>query len=493
MNLSWLALALGALAAAYAAVRSRGTRTPLPGGGRLFFGAAALLIAAGALATLPTRPPWSPGQSLGPGFAAGGAAVLLVTLLSARLRGSAAEAAGWLGAAAYLGAAAVGVSAMLLLYRNYPLDALTGFALGAVTAGIVVGGGLLLDREGDEALAAAAEGAALAGALLAATTVLASLHRGATGVREWQSLPALLTGAAALVLAARGAFGPGRGGGLLLALLAAGPLVVAAAIGFGLNGTPGFFWTVLLGTAIFSLAAWLFAATLETERGRVRPELALLGSLLVLGGAALVFRWLHGYGLGLYALSGLFVALALDAWGRFPGREALRGTVAFAGLLVLYRVFYETVSYAVNPDYIYQHAALIAGALIPAALGVLAGRPGSYSGRSALGGALLAGAGAAAIPLALWLVLGERPQASFVAGLAVGAGFLIGLEQLPAGVIPRLTAFGMALTAVQFTHLLEPLTLVSRPQRIGILAGLTVLALLALAAAAWRERSVKPE
>lgn len=71
MNLSWLALALGALSVAYAAVRSRGAAA-LPASTRLYAGTALLLLVGGAALTLPTRPPWSPGQTLAPGFAAGG-------------------------------------------------------------------------------------------------------------------------------------------------------------------------------------------------------------------------------------------------------------------------------------------------------------------------------------------------------------------------------------------------------------------------------------
>src|SRR5262249_50876024 len=76
-----IVVGVSALVLVYALLRARrggaGAPWALPAGLGPFFGAAAAGLVIGALLTLPTRTPWSPGQTLAPGLLLGGFGVLL--------------------------------------------------------------------------------------------------------------------------------------------------------------------------------------------------------------------------------------------------------------------------------------------------------------------------------------------------------------------------------------------------------------------------------
>src|SRR5262249_28645271 len=163
----------------------------LPAGLGPFFGAAAAGLVIGALLTLPTRTPWSPGQTLAPGLLLGGFGVLLAGgwLRPGRFDPDSTEG-GFLAAAGQVAAGALGIGILLLVYPDRILDALMGFGLGALAAGLFLAGAARRGPESIEALevAAAAEQAALAAVALATATYLATLHRAPSGLREWEPL-----------------------------------------------------------------------------------------------------------------------------------------------------------------------------------------------------------------------------------------------------------------------------------------------------------------
>ncbi|MBI3909368.1 MAG: hypothetical protein HY320_00355 [Armatimonadetes bacterium] len=525
--LSWVALGLSGLALGYALLHAAWAKRGPGASVKPFLISPALILVLGALLTLPTRPPWSPGQTLAPGLLLGGGAVLLAALLgrpqafSERAQDGSAR---FVAASAQVAAATLGIGVLLVIYPHRILDALGGYGLGAVTSGLLIAGGLRLATEDREAaeMAAAAERTTLAAITLAATTYLATDHRSVEGVREWQPLPSLLMAALAVGLAGRASLARARGPAWVHTLAAVFvPLVLIAWLaGYRLHGTPGFFRVALTGLAVYALIAWLGstssapAGAPARERGlHLRADLGILASLLMLGGGALAFRDLHGYGVGLAVLAGIAVATALSAHAENKDEAArspasLQGAITLGLLLVLYRVFAERYDYrrGVEPDFFYYYAALILGALLPAFLGDSVRRwmhasavPEPARPVSSLLRIGLAGAGAALAPLALWLLVGERPQAAFLVGLAVGAGFLLASDgaalQAEAagspdvvGILIRLLSVGMALSAIQFTHLLAPLALRTRGERIGILAAIAAIALAWIAATAWRER-----
>jgi hypothetical protein len=347
--------------------------------------------------------------------------------------------------------------------------------LGAVTAGVILGGGLsgLPEDAAPRERAGSVGFAVLSAAALAATTYLATFHRGPTGVREWQALPVLLAAVIAVALLGcsllqrEGSSGPAAAAALILP-----PALIALAVAFKLNGTPHFWQVVLLGLGVFAVAGWLGKASEPAANSHAAPRLdtGLLAALLVLGGAAIAFRWLHGYGVGLLLLAGLAAA------GLFPAgasASALRGALGFGVLVLLYRVFTERTGYSkgLELDFIYYYVALIFGALLaPLLLQLSAGadRPEPVARLLRLG---LMGALAALVPLMVWLLFGERAQAALVVGLAIGAVYLLARGTDIAGAeMGRTLSLGAALSAVQLTHLLGDAGDKTRMQRIIILA-----------------------
>jgi hypothetical protein len=174
----------------------------------------------------------------------------------------------------------------------------------------------------------------------------------------------------------------------------------------------------------------------------------------------------------------------------------LPGGIVVMLLISLYRVFTETTAYerGFQPDFLYFYVALIAGALLPALLSTTAFRGAPVGTGPGLARVILAGAGAAVAPLALWLLVGERPQAAMLVGLAVGAGFLLsrqvtGTRTAGETSFAGLLALCAGWAAVQFTFLLNPLALGTRMQRVTALAVIGGVALVAVVATALLERS----
>jgi hypothetical protein len=538
--LSWTALGLSGAALLYALARAANSGCRfLPAPLRPFAAAAAIALLAGALLTLPTRKPWSPGQTLAPGLLLGGGLVLLA---AGWVRGGREEERenGGVGASAQVAAAALGISILLVIYPARLLDAVTGYGIGALAAGLILAGGarkrapwLAGGEEEESEVASAAEWTAVVAAALATATYLAALHRSAPGVREWQPLPALFMAALAVALTARDTLrpAPGRAALYTLAAVLIPMAVVAWLIGYRLHGGapsgPAFLRVVGVGAAIYALVAWLEATGGSGADGpsghpasRGARSRALLAALLALGAAAFGFRALHGYGAGLAALAGLAVAMALPASPALPagGRPLLMGALVVGLLPALYRIFSERNEHrgGLEPDFFYYYAALVLGALLPALLagaatGLVRGRRlreresedsgvmVSAPAAAALARVTLAGLLAAAAPLAVWLLVGERPQAAFMVGLPVGIALLAaagaderqrqggrdGERERP---LACLLALAMACSAAQLTHLLEPLAMRTRLERVGILAAVGVLALAGVAATFFWER-----
>jgi hypothetical protein len=347
---------------------------------------------------------------------------------------------------------------------------------------------------------------------LAAATYLATFHRSAAGLREWQPLPTLLLATLAAALTGRAALPAGRGAGwpATLATVLLPLLVISWLIGHRLGGSPAFFTVLLVGLAVFGFVAWLgiaegSGADATPRQPVLRADLGLVTSLLVLGGAVVAFRELRGYGIGLLTLAG-FVLIAViprsaNAVGEaaLAGQRLLKGAVTLGLLATLYRVYVESNEYGkgFQPEFEYYYVALVLGALVPQ---LLAGGAGWTRGAAADGGPwprLLAtglrGAVAVLAPLAVWLLVGERPQAGFLVGLAVGVALLLGsagrttvdAASAREGRLRNLLALAMACSAMQFTSLLQPLALRTRGDRIAILAALAVAAVAWAAVALW--------
>jgi hypothetical protein len=162
-------------------------------------------------------------------------------------------------------------------------------------------------------------------------------------------------------------------------------------------------------------------------------------------------------------------------------------------MMALYRVFVERNEYTrgFQADFLYYYAALLVGALLPALLAGLGTTRAALAPPNAWGPALmrmvLMGALAGLSPLAIWMLIGDRPEAALLVGLAIASLGVLG-ELHNSGSLPRLLAPTIALSAVQFTHLMTPLALRTRGQRLEILVGVTVAVLVGIVVTALWER-----
>ncbi len=500
--LSWFVLGLGLIALAYPLAQT--VRTPVADGprSRVFFLATVVILVLGALLTLPGQPPWSAGQTLGPGFLMGGGAVLLSALAARAMPAVENHAAGdrwrWMMSAERIAAPVVAVGVVLVLYPRHVMDPLAGLALGAVTAGVILGGGLGMLSSGTEQPAAArtershaADLTATTAVALAAATYLAAFHLAPNAERSWQPLPGLLAGVLALAFTARGLLGGARvPSNLLTLLVVAVPVAITAAIvAFRLDGTRGFFVSAVVGLGVFALIAWLDRAPANPSAASpgaaelIPFEVGLLAGLLVLGGSIVAFRELHGFGIGVMTLAGL-------AFLNHRNSPLVRGGIAVGVLLTLFRVYLEHrgLGERWEPDFHYYLVALLAGASLPLFLsGSVArwvpGTPGKGDATWALVAALLSGGAAALLPLILWLGVGDRPQTALAVGLVLSPALLLargGSRESRAGDgMSHLLAFGALLSASQLTFLIEPFSqsLNTRPERVWLFVVLGVFAL----------------
>ncbi len=484
-TLTLIALGLSALVLAYTGSRAGKGRAALLSALAPFFGTAVVVLLIGTLLTLPTSKPWSPGQTLGPGLLLGGLA-LLATVLIAAPPGELAPA---------IAAPTAGVAVILLLYPRQPLDALGGFMLGMITAGLLLDLGLRSagDEHAGPERAAALEGSVLYGVTLAAMTFLATYHRTPTGVREWQSLPLLFGATLGIALLGGSTFRRGAAGSGAAAVIAP-TVVMAVVIGTRLNGTPHFWHVSLIGMALFAVLGWI-----ETGRtggpDAARPYRSgsdLLTPLLVLGGAAIAFRWLHGYGIALLLLAGFGATGLFPPAARSGRRELLPAAFGFGVLVLLYRLYAERVGYTrgLEPDFLYYYAALILGAgLIPGLMQLLPDVERPPAGvlprllRTGLVGIL-----AALAPLAVWLLFGERSQAALLVGLAIGVGLQLTSDAGPRAAAGRMLGIGAALSALQLTRLLGDFGTRTRAERVTSLLVVGLLLALWLGAVMLLER-----
>ena len=478
--LAGLSFGVGVLAAAVSLL------LPLLSGRRLAFpdrpralSALALGLALTALLfllTLPTTPPFSPGQRLGVGFLIGGVFGLLA-------------AAGCLGLARReepywpypgilaLSLALAAVSLAFLLFGGDPGSALLGCALGfGMIAGLtrlMMGGEGLHSLEAAAALAATLAAACLLAAAhfdkpalrgwwafplaLAATWVLAQAvaHAGAATKRS----PAIRVAAAALLAAVLTLLG-----GLLLARRL-GPLDPLAAL-------------LVTGFVTAALIVWLTNALAGEPQVRGPALPAALSALLMLFALVLGFKLLQGFGAGL-ALLGAWAVIA-SGLARGGARSFLPiQMLIFGANFLLLRLFLERIGAGpgdVQPDLHYTLIGVLLGALLPVVSLSLCARPG-------LGRTLLLGLLTAASPLILVTLWGPDAAVGLLLGLIVAPALAVVTQPeaeswlAPAGLV----SLGLALVTVQFGEVFATLYLAPRAHKVYLAGGIAVLVLLWIA------------
>ena len=486
------------------------------------------------LLTLPSAPPFSSGLTLGWGFLTG-AVLGLYALFEAA---GASKVGAWpAGTVGLLSAACLGPSVILLIFRGYPNEALTGCALGSVFVAAMCSSTArplcaAAPAEKRETLRCyrGVEVFALATVAVTAAARLGIGHfprpdPAAAAGAYWAS-PALMVAAAALLLALlsggwqRQTSPPVVWRAILACGLAAAGFVVVIAAVLQVKLLPALAWELpLFGLLAFGLVLWGLmqgeqAAEKEEE---FRPVALAFGAVLVaLAVSTIAFRRLHGYGETLVLLSALPV-VAVAYLGRGGSRDPSSprgesrgepiteslgvGAFSLVLLLALYRVFSERAGRAPALDF-QQHydflgviigSAACFGLLAFTAQGIDAARPRIEASAKVpwalIGRAILLGAFLAAVPMALGAVWGAKALGAFLAGLVVAqatwmmlAAWAVGEER------ERVLATAMhiylvaaALIAVQFSPLVLGLEL-RRAEKLWIVGIITALAIIWVAA-----------
>jgi hypothetical protein len=495
---------------------------------------AAVSTAALFLLTLPAAPPFSHGLTLGWGFLIGALLGLYAVFEAAGSLEGGACAARSVG---LLSAACLGPSIILLVFRAYPNEALTGCALGSLLVAALWGGVArtlfaAAPTEKREALSCyrGVEVFALATVAVAAGARLAIDHfprpDPAAAAGGYWALPALLVVGGALALAVLSGGWQRqtrRSTALAYGLAAAGVAVVIAAV-LQVKLLPELAWELpLFGLLSFGLVLW---GLLQGERAAVderefRPAALTFGAVLLsLAVATVAFKRLHGYGEALILLSALpIVALAYlgsqrsrdpsspsgspraESRGESITESVGLGALGLILLLALYRVFLETAGRAPALDFQqhYDYLGVILGSgacfglIAFTAQGLSAARSRIEAGRSALwflaARTILLGVFLAAVPLALGAVWGAKALGAFLAGLVVAqttwmllAAWVVGEDRERALATPmHIYLAAAALIAAQFSRLVLGLEL-HRAQKVWIVGIITGIAILWVAA-----------
>lgn len=460
VGLGWLGVGFGCVGfiALYALASASVPRQEHPdaGAGRrsawLAAGVTLLVTLVFWAVSMRTRQPFSPGQTLGWGFAIGGltgAAALLLSLRFGLIESDAGSVRPrYLTSSSTAFFALFSASLPYLIFHGYPGPAMVGFAIGAAMAAILGCCTVApVSRSTVQTWAAFAIS-------IAASVVIAVAHFDQPGMRVWWSLPILM----ATTVCAAGFVGSELGSvrkldsrpgpsfalsSLISAVLVAG---LAAIYSVRLVNSWQLFWVTLIGILISLVISWL-AAGLASGRGSGSLVDAGAGAvLLVIGFIVVAFKlWSGlGIGLGLVAAWGVVIpslgvagARQSSAGGRTaelgPIPSALTGALFLGLSVLLFRLFVEQYRGDLGTTDIRIHYAFVGallGAIAPSVLVSLFAAPNraaddAAGSRWTLLGAAGVGLFAAAVPLVLFVVWEFKAVMGFVFGLVAAAALLL--------------------------------------------------------------------
>ncbi len=480
------------------------------------------------VATLPTRPPFAPGLTLGWGFLIGLLAGLYATVEARRSH----QGGRWLvRVAGLVSAAVVGPTLVLIIFGSDSANALIGCALGAVLVAAIWRSGFapMEYRDDSDEEVAAFRGvelfALVTAALVAGMWLALERYQPASGsiAGAYWALPALLAALTALmaILAAGLATSgpsPERYHRPLALALAVGILLIVAVwlldvkiLGDGLPGV-----VVVVGVFGFALIAWVaIVMPCESADELASAEIgaALIISLVALAVMAVSFKVLHGFGESLALVGGIPVLAFLVVGERRESRTLLpalvTGGFAVVLLLAMYRVFLEKNGPGAALDFQqhYNYFGLILGAVAGFALLSYVGRScqvvrEEFDPFTALGALVqrttVLGLVVVASPLLVVVVWGIKTLSGFLVGLVVAEvlwllliGFVAGQRrQVALTAAPHLYLLSAFLVAIQFAHLVVPLAGGPRLYRGIVLAVAVVIAVLCAVASLRRSPRV---
>jgi hypothetical protein len=500
---------LGALAAGFALLASREATadtevdTATGGWSGLIAGwaVAALLF----LATLASRPPFSPGGRLGAGLVFGALSATVMVLAARRARRSRGASLMLAGSISLLAAAGT-----MFAYRGNPADALFGLALGQAVVALFAA-----PRRADGTRGGGwgpVEMLPLMTVLLAAGVALAiaryeefpAAERLALGEKLWWTGPVLVFGS--LLVGQIAALALARGATARLLIVAVASAIVLAIFTVSYPR----YLPLLPAVGAGYVSGALLAALAASPSG---PGGALLGAGIALAVLVVAYRFTAGYGIALAALGFAGTALAWPvAEAQGPDTEgvldddtaaeapasplplAALALLAFAALFRVYYVRYDLDETSVFLTAHYTLIGLIIGALAPQALAM--GRESRVTGHESrvtehapvlstrdprlVTRDLLVLAVALGLPALMVVFWGIRACAGLLLGLSLGQAYLLWVRLLEgdsspgiaarlaraAGVAPTLL---LALTCTQALSLFDDYAgLLTRTHRIAI-------------------------
>ena len=384
--------------------------------------------------------PFSTGQTLGWGLLIGGLCGTAAILLSGRLGEQRP-----LALQSVLFLALFGASLTYLIFHGYPQQAMIGFAIGTVLAGIL--GYYSLES------ADLIQSWALFGVALAAGVVLAVEHFNQAAERAWWPLP-ILIGTTVLVAAfAVNALGDKlrRASAIVVPALV---IILSALYAWRIYHAWELLEVVAVGIVVAALVRWLDA---------YKPSPGVSALLVVAFVTAAFKLW-----------AGLGIAVGLLAMWSFEQKRSTQGIISLGLAFLLFKLFTDQYASAVRATDLSIHYALIG-----AALGIIVPYLliSALNGRRSMVLIALIGFAMAISPIVLYFVWETKAVFGYLFGLTASliVQMLMGEERRSVGLL----VVGAQLMAIQFMSTLLPLEL-TRVTRVWVLGIVVVAGAIAL-------------
>jgi hypothetical protein len=437
------------------------------------------------------KEPFSTGQTLGLGFLIGGISGALADALSERISCDGSARTDRSSAHAMASFALFASSVTFLIFRSDPEWALSGFAIGAVMAGILQR--YLLGS--DARSGARVEEWALYSTAISAGIVLAMQHFDQTAQRGYWAFPILIA-TTALIGSFVGIEAERREGSYLLSTLISSVITIglSAVYAWRLANDWSLLGAVTAGIAAFAIAAWLSGTRSQDPRiSGTNP--AAISVLAIVTFAVLAFKLWSGLGVALGLIAAFSVACPVTASGNEDDGRMLRDLFSFGLSIFLFKLFIESYRgelARVDLRIHYAFVGAVLGAMLPMILlSFLFGN--GEKGRSGRVAAI--GFVTAAAPLLFFLVWEIKAVLGFIFGTAVAAALLCFLrstgecEESSLCEYPgSLLIIGAQLAAIRFVRPLIDLDL-TRINRIYVLSASIVVLSIVFAVSGHRSRT----
>lgn len=545
VGLGWMGVGVGAagfvLTYLMASAAARGERTAVADEARRTWFAAGLTLVLTVVfwaIGMRTRDPFSLGQTLVWGFLIGGLAGAIMCVLSHRFSTLAAVSSRAnslaINSTIFFGLFATALA--YTLFHSYPINAMIGFAMGAVMAGILrtLGGNLIPnpspERRGESEGAPSPERRgdsvreiwtmhawAIFSTLVAAGTVLSFEHFDDSTKRWWWPLAILMATTVAVAslvaneIASRrsnpAAPAEDRPTGSGASALLSGLVTCLIVLGLTAIYSWRLFhsWSLLevaaVGVGIAALSAWMIAvSTRRTSTWGLDSATGCL--MLVVAFIVVTFKLWSGLGIAIGLIAAWSVLIPMLAL-RAPDDETLPKGLSYVLLLglaaLLFRIFIEHGSGLGGGELRvhYTFIGAIIGAMLPLMLASSAyritncaqRRQGAWSIVWGLAGAVSVGLIAVAAPIVIFLVWETKAVLGLMFGLVVSCAFLLIAYLFHAGAppdqrgvsladrSPALLVIGTQLAAIQFTWPLQEIetTRILRAEVLGVAAVLALV------------------